>query len=68
MVGFGGFCRVQGFSGLMVHRKCLVDRDFVVEDGSHEEVSGSGGDGLVLNFQSFKGFWFGVKEVYVCMD
>ena len=48
--GFGGFCRVQGFSGLVAYKECLVDEDFVVEDGNHEEVSGSGGNGLVLNF------------------
>lgn len=28
---------------------CLVDRDFVVEDGCHEAVSDSGGNGIVLN-------------------
>ena len=48
--GFQGFCAVQELSGLLVYSKCLVGGDFVVEEGSHEEVSGSGGDGWVLNF------------------
>ena len=52
----------------MAYGECLVDGYFVVEDGSHEEVSGSGGNGRIVDFCPVKRVWFGVEEVYVCMD
>ena len=45
-----------------------MDGYFVVKDSGHEEVSGSGGNGRVVNFCPVKRVWFGVEEVYVCMD